>query len=139
MNTRSIVRIVAILAISCGPLFAAGKPEAEAQKAAEQWLALVDAGKYARSWETAAPLLQSAMPTEQWAKTLASVREPLGRVVSRKLKSATPTRSLPGAPDGEYVVLVFETSFANKQSATETVTPMLDKDGTWKVAGYYIR
>ena len=47
--------------------------------------------------------------------------------------------SLPGAPDGEYVVLQFDTSFANKKEAVETVTPMLDKDGKWKVSGYYIK
>jgi len=33
----------------------------------------------------------------------------------------------------------FDTSFANKKAAIETVTPMLDTDGTWRVAGYYIK
>jgi len=46
--------------------------------------------------------------------------------------------SLPGAPDGQYVVLRFETSFDNKAKAIETVTPMLD-DGTWRVSGYYVQ
>ena len=47
--------------------------------------------------------------------------------------------SLPGAPDGEYVVMEFTTAFTNKKSAIETITPMLDEDGQWRVAGYYIR
>ncbi len=47
--------------------------------------------------------------------------------------------SLPGAPDGEYVVISYETSFTNKKSAIETVTPMLDKDGKWRVSGYFIK
>jgi hypothetical protein len=47
--------------------------------------------------------------------------------------------SLPGAPDGEYVVIQFGTSFENKKTAIETVTPMLDKDGKWRVSGYYIK
>jgi len=46
---------------------------------------------------------------------------------------------VPGAPDGEYVVLRFETSFENKAKAIETVTPMREKDGTWRVSGYYIK
>src|SRR6187402_2269643 len=29
--------------------------------------------------------------------------------------------------------------FANKASAVETVTPMRDKDGSWKVSGYYVK
>jgi hypothetical protein len=36
-------------------------------------------------------------------------------------------------------VIQFETSFANKQRAVETVTPMLDTDGAWRVSGYYVR
>jgi ribosomal protein S17E len=36
------------------------------------------------------------------------------------------------------VVIQFDASFENKKSAIETVTPMLDKDGKWRVAGYYV-
>jgi hypothetical protein len=36
------------------------------------------------------------------------------------------------------VVLKFDTSFANKKVAVETVTPMLDKDGKWRVSGYFV-
>jgi len=66
-------------------------------------------------------------------------RDPLGAMVSRKLKSATYAKTLPGAPDGEYVVIQYETSFEHKQSAVETITPMLDKDGKWRVSGYFIK
>jgi hypothetical protein len=59
--------------------------------------------------------------------------------VARKLKSKQYTKTLPGLPDGEYVVIQYETMFEKKQSAIETVTPMLDKDGKWRVSGYYIR
>ena len=55
------------------------------------------------------------------------------------MKTATYKTSLPGAPDGEYVVIQFDTSFENKKAAIETVTPMMDQDGTWRVSGYYIK
>ena len=71
--------------------------------------------------------------------TVGSVRKPLGELVSRKLKSATFAKSLPGAPDGEYVVLQFDASFENKKEAIETVTPVREKDGKWKVSGYFIK
>jgi hypothetical protein len=45
---------------------------------------------------------------------------------------------LPGAPDGEYVVFQFLSSFENKKTAIERVIPMLDKDGIWRVSGYYL-
>ncbi len=79
------------------------------------------------------------MTKDQWIKSIAAVRGPLGTLKIRTLQSAKPTKALPGAPDGEYVVLQYGTSFANKQSAVETITPMLESDGRWRVSGYYIR
>jgi hypothetical protein len=64
---------------------------------------------------------------------------PLGKVILRQLKIKAYQTTLAGAPDGQYVVIQFETSFQNKRSAIETVTPMLDKDGQWRVSGYYIK
>jgi hypothetical protein len=68
-----------------------------------------------------------------------AARQPLGKLISRKMQTKSYKTSLPGAPDGEYVVIQFETSFENKKTAIETVTPMLDKDGKWRVSGYYIK
>jgi hypothetical protein len=98
----------------------------------------VDAGAYGQSWEKAAAYFKVAVQKTQWNQTATAVRGPLGAVVSRSLKSATYVTSLPGAPDGEYVVIQFSSSFQNKAAATETVTPMLDKNGQWRVSGYYI-
>ncbi|MEW5853277.1 MAG: DUF4019 domain-containing protein [Myxococcota bacterium] len=117
----------------------AASNETEAQKAAEAWLAQVDGGSYGKSWEDAAPLFKGAVTREQWSQTVKAVRQPLGKVISRKLKSATYTRSVPGGPDGEYVIIQFDTVFANKKQAVETITPMRDKDGKWKVSGYFIK
>jgi len=47
--------------------------------------------------------------------------------------------SLAGAPDGDYVVIRFKTSFTNKADSEETITPMLDPDGQWRVSGYFIK
>ena len=110
-----------------------------ATAAATTWLGLTDAGKYDQSWDQASSLFRSSISKADWAKRIDPVRSPLGAVKSRKVRNATFTRSLPGAPDGEYVVLQFDTVFENKSSATETVTPMHDKDGSWRVSGYYIR
>ena len=113
--------------------------EAAALAAAKTWLELIDHGKYGESWEAAAAYFKGAVTKEYWEQTLAAVRKPLGAVVSRELESKTYAQSLPGAPDGEYVVIQFNTSFGKKKSAIETVTPMLDTDGNWRVAGYFIK
>ena len=142
MNPRHILRICSILVLAFAapiPSHAADKPEKEAQAAAEQWLALIDAGQFAESWQATASVFQAAVSQPQWKSSLESVRKPLGTLVSRKLKSAKYSKKLPGAPDGEYVVVQFTSSFTNKNGAVETVTPMLDQDGKWKVSGYFIK
>lgn len=55
------------------------------------------------------------------------------------MRSATFARDLPGAPKGDYVVIVYDTVFADKAGAIETITPMRDSDGKWKVSGYFVR
>ncbi len=130
--------LLALLAI-CPSVRAQQKPEQLAQQSAGSWLALVDTGKYAESWQEAASLFKAAVTQDQWQSALRASRDPLGKLLSRKLKSARYTKTLPGAPDGEYVVIQYESSFEHKQSAVEAVTPMLDKDGKWKVSGYYIK
>lgn len=122
-------------------LAAAQGPEKEkaAVAAAEKWLSLVDAGNYGQSWSEAAGYFRNAVTQENWVQSLNAVRNPLDKLISRDVKSTAYRTSLPGAPDGEYVVIQFKTSFKNKKSAIETVTPMLQKDGSWRVSGYYIR
>ena len=112
---------------------------AQAKAAATSWLALADTGNYAQTWDDAAVLFQGAITKANWEQALKSARSPLGAVQERKLKSATFTRTLPGAPDGEYVVIQFETRFANKATAIETITPMREKDGNFRVSGYFVR
>ena len=121
------------------PAVAADKPEDAAQTAAESWLKLVDDGKYAESWEQAAKLFKGAVKQADWSQMIGNVRTPLGKLVSRKLKSREYTEKLPGAPDGKYVVIQYDSVFEKKASAVETVTPMVDPDGAWRVSGYFIR
>jgi len=105
----------------------------------QAWLALTDSAKYAESWNGASTLFKTAITKADWEKAIRATRAPLGALKSRTLKSATFARTLPGAPDGEYVVIQYETAFENKASAVETITPMLDRDGSWRISGYYIK
>ena len=110
-----------------------------AVEAAQQWLALVDKGEYATSWESAAEYFRGNVTKDKWGQLLTGARKPLGKVTSRRVKAKHYSTFLPGAPDGEYVVIQFETAFENKRSSIETVTPMKEKNGAWRVSGYFIR
>ena len=142
----AVFGLLVLCLVGCGRQLPGGatfksNPAAEqaAIQSAQVWLDLVDGGSYAKSWEDTAAVFKSAVSQADWEKTAQAVRAPLGKMVSRKIKSQQYASSLPGAPDGEYVVIQYATTFENKASAVETVTPMLDKDGQWKVSGYYIK
>ncbi len=127
--------------VGCGERAPEGNPEAEtaAVAAAKTWLSLVDGEKYAESWDQASQIFKGAVQKEQWVQTMQAARTPFGKNISRELKSKRYSTSLPGAPDGQYVVIQFDASFENKKTTIETITPMLDEDGTWRVSGYFIQ
>jgi hypothetical protein len=130
--------IMPLVLIMASGVAISGETEEQAVKIAEEWLALVDQGKYEESWQEAASLAKTVVTAEQWSQAIEGARKPLGDLNSRKLKSAKYTTTMPGAPDGEYVVIQFDTSFANKKKAIETLIPMKGEDGVWRVSGYFI-
>ena len=138
-SVLSLVFIIILIIAFLSPLQADPKAEQVAVATADAWLSLVDQNRYSDSWQQAASYFQGAVDVGQWVKSMQAVRKPLGKVLSRKISTKQYTQSLPGAPDGHYVVIQFQTVFEFNKNAIETVTPMLDTDGKWKVSGYFIR
>jgi hypothetical protein len=140
-----VKRYVSLLALMCvlsafvGVAYSADEKEKAATNAATQWLTLVDSGQYAESWFQASSFFRGAISKEQWKNALDTARAPLGKVESRQLKSATYTTKLPNAPAGEYLIIQYETNFDRASGMIETVTPMLEKAGKWKVSGYFVK
>jgi hypothetical protein len=144
MAARSPLLLAAIpLALALAaplPSALAAEPRDEATNlAAGAWLASVDAGRYAESWDEAAALFRGAVSREQWTQAAGAARGPLGAMKARSPRSRAYKTALPGAPDGEYAVLEFQSVFANKKAAVETLTLLREKDGRWRAAGYFIR
>ena len=110
----------------------------QAAPSGEAWLKLLDNAKYADSWKEASAYFRSRVPEKTWVSMVQGARAPLGARTSRKLQNLTFTKTLPGAPDGSYAVMVFQTSFQNKASAAEQLTVMADGD-QWRAAGYFIK
>ena len=142
MKLRKNMWIAAQVLVGClmgGAVLANEAAKMAAEASAKSWLDRVDQGDYSGSWEQGSKLFKSAVTQQKWIDQLSAVRGPLGKLVSREVKSTEYTTTMPGAPDGEYVVIQYNTSFENKRRAIETVTPMKEKDGTWKVSGYFIK
>jgi serine/threonine protein kinase len=100
---------------------------------AEAWLALMDNGDYARSWESAAPYFKRAVAKDEWISRLQKVRHPLGKVLSRKF-TATKFTAAKTRFEAKY-----ETAFDGLLAATETVTFAKQASGQWLAIGYLIR
>jgi hypothetical protein len=99
---------------------------------------LTDAGDGGASWDHAANRLQGKVTKEQWSKALTQVRSPLGKVVRREVRSRKYSEKVPAAPDAPNVTIEFETVFQRRGPVVETITPMLEPDGVWRVAGYTV-
>jgi hypothetical protein len=138
-----------LVAFFAAGVVAAQGPEDAAQAAAESWLRLVDGGDYSGSWDQAAKVVKGSVKQAEWGGMVEGTRTPHGRLVSRKLKSReftekAPTTRVVGGKvyswgNGKYVVIQYDSVFANKASAVETVIPMADSDGVWRVSAYSIR
>jgi len=115
------------------------RPEVAAQGAAEKWLALVDAGTYQQSWQEMSAPFKKEVSQRKWKSMIGEIRKPVGKRVSRKLKSAAYTKELPGAPEGEYVVAKFDTAFEHKPATIETVVLVLGQDLIWRVSSYAVK
>ena len=131
--------LAALLGSTAAGLGAGEAPEKAAEASASAWLATVDAGRYGESWDAAAALFRAALTRAQWEAAVEKARRPLGKLVWRKLHGAKFMTDIPNAPAGEYVVIQYDTSFEKRSAMTETITPMKDKDGVWRVSGYYIK
>lgn len=138
---RRTLAMLCILLAAGAVIAQEAKPEAvtKAQADVKAWLTLTDSGKYGESWDAAGSLFKSAVTRGAWEKAVGDVRGPLGAVKSRKLKSATYSKTIPGAPAGDYVIIEYETDFEKQAGTIETATAMLEKDGAWRVVGYFIR
>lgn len=139
MKTRHIILMSTLLICLNLNLAWANAECDKAVSAAKAWLSLIDSGNYSDSWKDASTYFQGAVSEHSWINALVATREPLGKLESRNMLKSQEVTTLPGAPDGKYVVMSFETAFEHKKSAIETVTFMADKDGKWCAAGYFIK
>jgi hypothetical protein len=143
----SLLNFAAIITLSLvGNAFGASssypkvKPDAQAVTVANKWLSVFDAGNYAEAYAMFPARVRSAGDAveKQWVGSQRAKRTPLGRTLSRQFVEAYSARTLPGAPDGYYELLMYKTSFQHKAHATEGVT-LTKESGHWEVSGYRVK
>ncbi len=114
-------------------------PDPAAEHVARAWLALADAGRIAESYAVASALFRRTLTVTSWSLEYSAVRACLGAVRRRVLAGARVTRRMVGAPEAEYRVFRFRTTFEGAaRELDERVATMREADGQWRVVGYYV-
>ncbi len=109
------------------------------QDSADAWVALIDSMDYVASWERASAAFRQQVTQAEWEQALRSVLGPLGPLLSRAPQGREYTTTLPNAPEGEYIVITYGSSYTQLENAVETLVMVRNPAGAWKPAGYYVR
>ena len=110
-----------------------------ADTAAHTWLALVDKGEFAKSWDEAALVFQLAVTETKWEQLVRNARAPFEPFGARHQIMARYTPDPPNAPPGQHVLLQYQPDVSGGRHVVETVTPTFDGKRGWRVSGYYVR
>ena len=103
--------------------------------ASKAWVSQIDAGQYDDSYSFACDEMHDKVKQDQWVLVLKGLRTPWGPVVSRKqISHIYKPNGVPGL-EGECVVVTYDTSFRNLDSAKEEVV-LKWEGGKWRGAGY---
>ena len=105
---------------------------------AETFSATIDAQNYQAAYQSGSKFLHLTAPESQWVSETERTREILGSTQQRKLIAVKSISTYPGLPDGEYMLVFFETKMENKAKAAEVLL-MAQIDGAWKVCSYHLK
>ena len=140
-SRRTLLRtLAAIVCLVAGTALAQDPRAALPQKVAHEWLAQTDKLDGAGSYAAAGAKFREAITVERWSDALQKARGPLGATEQRTIFQTAFDNKLPdGGPEGEFALVTYRTAFAKKADSVETVTLEREKDGVWRVIGYFIR
>ena len=134
-----LIALIALLACSRGEKIDENDAVNAAVIAAENWLELVDGRNITGSWGATAEIFKKGGNLAQWQSALEEGSKVYGKLVSRQLREALYKSKLPGGGRGHFVVIQYDSVYENREKVLETITPMLEKDGHWRVAGYIVK
>jgi hypothetical protein len=112
--------------------------ELSAQRQALGFLGYLDQGRFADSYSYTGMLIRTQLDRDAFSAQIQKTRVGTGALQSRELIDSAYTTTLPGAPEGQYVILHYHAAFASRPDTVETVTLAFAK-GYWRVDGYYIK
>src|SRR5262245_3838382 len=121
------------------PYASGGPRNPEISKTAERWLELLDGEQYDQAWQEVSKFLKTGVIRDDFVRAVGGRRAPFGMKNSRTFWGEGYRTTLRGRPDGQYYVIIFNTTFEKKPAGSfEQV--ILERENTeWKVTDYRIR
>jgi hypothetical protein len=136
-NLRGLLTFFCIVISSC--LYATPEQDlTDSNTAALQWLKIVDSGEYGDSWQATSLRTKLTMQRGEWEELMKAIRKPLGNALSRKIAEQSPAKNPKNLAKGDYMMIVYTSTFANKSNATELVTLVKGDDGKWYILTYLV-
>jgi hypothetical protein len=96
---------------------------------AKQWLTLVDDANYSDGYKQMGSAYTAKISVDAWTQKMKDTREPLGAMSNRNIKDVKVA--------GSRATIRYDSAFAHKAVAVETVVLTSGKDG-WSVTDYRI-
>ena len=112
---------------------AAVSAEMTPARAADQFLVLLDEGRWAESFAMTSAEFRRLNTLAVWSEVSQRVRPPLGEALTRDVIA---DEYVPAPPNG-YQMVKLRTRYASGKEQTETLS-LVHEEGTWKVAGIVI-
>ena len=141
-STESGPRAVAVagsvflLFLFCLSLPAAAEMKTPVIAAAESFFELRDAGSLQQAWWEGSEILHQTTRMDRWMEDMRIQSELMGDLVKRSLRSRVQRSTMPGLPDGEYVILLYDVSFEHKKAGLEILVMLHDASGDWRLVSY---
>ena len=140
LSIGKIVPGIALMLLAVPFAVAENRPDVNAAvTASDEWLELFDDSDAAAAWETAAEPFRESIGKTEWTAELAGIHGTAGKKLSRKLMSTVYRTTLRQAPDGDYVVLQYESSFEKLKECIQTVIVVKEDDGVWRTMAHRLK
>ncbi len=103
------------------PVGAESPPHDHLSSQADSFLILLDQGRYDDAWHAMSAHFQSLNNQGQWQSRQQTIHAAYGVLSSRQLRRISYRQSYSLSPDGQYVLVQFQSSYTNKADTIETV------------------
>jgi uncharacterized protein (TIGR03067 family) len=115
---------------------ALGPIEREALKAAQEFLAVMDEGKFGQLFDMSASWAKRSTTREKTSQMHQTLRDSFGKAIHRTLHRALLLGRAPQQPEGRYACIQFKSRFERQEVIWETVLLNVEPDGKWRVNSY---